>query len=212
MMNWKNFIGGLFLVTLTTLYALGLAGETNPKVQATSNGDVKVSYYEGIKGTYWSSKYGISFEVGPDNNIWARELVTEKNPYGELPHKRLRKVLLAKHGQRIVDIREPGNRRYTITLRFRKGQQLSEDEIREWVEKVIGRFRSAIRYGLPDRETSVKIQIDGVTATKADYLWSGGLTSLVVAFRTEKGTYFFYARSASYKDMEKLLKTIKFVK
>lgn len=204
-------IAGLTILMIPYLSYSQQAEKKSPKVQASSNGDVKVSYYEDVKGTYWSSKYGISFEVDSDYNIWARELVTEENPYGELPHKRLREALLAKHGQRIVDIREPGNRRYTITLRFKKGQLLSEDKIREWVEETIGRFGAVSRVGFPDRGRPKKIQIDGVKATRVDYQWSGGIDVLVVSFRTEKGIYFFYARSASYKDMEKLLKNIKFV-
>lgn len=212
MKNWRKFWALLFLATLTAWAPAAIVeGKEAAKVQATTSGDVKVSYYEGVKGVYWSSKYGITFEVGPDFNIWARELVTEENPYGDLPSKGLRRVLLAKHARRIVDIREPGNSLRSMTLRFRKGQQLSEDEIQKWIERTIDRFRAAKRYGPPFRGSETQIRIDGVTAIRADYDWST-VTSLVVTFRTAKGSYFFYARSAAYEDLEALIKTIKFVK
>ena len=211
MKNWKKSWALLFLASLTAYAPTAIAeGKDTAKVQATTSGDVKVSYYEEVKGVYWSSKYGITFEVGPHFNIWARELVTEENPYGELPSKNLRRSLLAK-AERIVVIMEPGNSRRRMTLRFKKGRQLTEDEIQKWIDESLGRLYTSKRYGLPSRDSETQIRIDGVTATRADYEGGTG-TSLVVTFRTAKGSYFFYARSEVYEDLEALIKTFKFVK
>lgn len=217
MKNWLNYcIGVLFLIMVTFLLTVPAftAEKGSPKVQATPSGDVKVSYYEGVKGVCWSSKYGIDFEVGPEYNIWSRELITEENPYGEFPPEGLQRALLAPYGTRIVVVREPDGPwyRYMTTLRFREGQ-LSEDEIRDWVEGAISTFRRSVaRLGFPERGTPVKIQINGVTATKVDYTWRNGRDSLVVTFRTEKGTCFFYFSSRARSNFEPLSKTIKFVK
>lgn len=188
------------------LYIYRAAAQTNPpSTQATPSGDIKVTY-EGDKITYWSSKHGISLSVLARLRIWTAEFRTERNPLGEdSPYRN------PGAPSRLLDVTEPSNERYVISLRFVE-KQLSDDKIQEWIATTIGRFPDAQRFGMPQRQNESEILIAGLKATKADYVWRNGARSLVVTFLTEKGTYFFYARSASYDDLDTLIKTISLVR
>ncbi|GEM_PF-4350756 len=202
-MNRRALTG---IVLLFGFFCTSAAGQTNPSsTQATPSGDVKVTY-ERDKITYWSSKHGISLSVPSHLRIWVAEFRTERNPLGEdSPYRN------PGAPSRLLDVTEPSNDRYVISLRFVE-KQLSDDKIQEWIATTIGRWPDAQRFGMPQRQDESAILLDGLKATKADYVWRNGARSLTVTFLTEKGTYFFYARPASYDDLNTLIKTISLVR
>ena len=194
-------------VFIILIIALALPAYAETAEEATANRDVIVTA-DGKRVEYWSSKHGIRFTVLEETyGIYAREFRNKP-----LDLWGLKRPFRGSHGrrtERIVDIR--ADRRKYITLRF-LAQQLSDEEIKEWIEGTIRGFRAAQRYGMPDRENERKFTADGISGTLADYTWSGGSVSLVATFRNERGTYFFYARSRAYDGLESLVKTIKFVR
>lgn len=177
------------------------------QVQATPNKDVEVAY-GADKITYRSPKYG-EFSVPKDYRVWAKELWNQTNPLGEnYPRDRWSSAATTK---RIVEVRVPGSKHYTVTFRFVPGQ-LDAEAAKKVATRIMDNWSTVQRFGMPPVENERKIMVGGGGAHALDYAWSSG-NSPGIFFVTPKGTILIYSRIQS-RDfvLEDLVKTIKILR